>query len=73
MGPITEMAADTLGARIQFAIDQQQREVDRLTAAATVDLPAAEQQLNRLQAMLTKDTAPVENFFQMLFAAGIVK
>jgi len=65
--------ADTLGARIQQAIDDQQKEVDRLTTAATVDLPAAQAQLNKLQNLLTRDTPQVENFFSTLITAGIVK
>jgi hypothetical protein len=63
--------AQTLTDKLTAAIALQQQEVDRLTAVATVDLPAAKQKLNQLTNMLANMNPQLETTIAKLRAAGI--
>ncbi len=53
-----------LKERLQAALDQQRAEVKRLEEVATVELPAAQQQLERLEGLMKRWTPDMK-------AAGI--
>lgn len=61
----------TVAEKLQTAIDAQQREVDRLQAVATTELPAAKAKLTQLTTMLTKVTPALESAVAALKANGV--
>lgn len=63
--------SSTLASKVAAAIVLQQAEVDRLTAVATVNLPAAQVKLMQLTQLATRVTPAIETMLSTLTAAGI--
>lgn len=61
----------TLAEKLATAVANQQAEVDRLTSALQVDLPAARTKLAKLQDLQAKVTPTLESIITTLHLAGL--
>lgn len=61
----------TLAEKLATAVANQQAEVDRLTSALQVDLPAARTKLAKLQDLQAKVTPTLESIIATLHLVGL--